>query len=237
MSMKALNILSLLIFISIFKQWNVEGRGMKIRCCLGFARHRYKSTFKIEYINHFWDHLIKYICRCSNCGPGTRCFFCEYLIAFHLGNWKPDSIPFKEPFIGMFDDIKEKLEADSQYFSQEIILGFFQKTLEGLTNDCKRCKDYQETINVSEYIKQASSRLGAIVGTSNFVSVALEEITKTLELLEKIPPALAVPRKVCYIKSNLTFILFSHVINFRVSTSSLRESGITFSEKMSTCKI
>ena len=98
----------------------------------------------------------------------------------------------------MFDDIKEKLEADSKYFSQEIILGFFQNTLDGLTNDCIRCKDYQETINVSEYIKQASSRLSAIVGTSNFVSVALEEITKTLELLEKIPPALAVPRKVCY---------------------------------------
>ena len=96
----------------------------------------------------------------------------------------------------MFDDIKEKLEADNQYFSQETILGFFQNTLDGLTNDCKRCKDYQETINVSEYVKQANSRLSALVGTSKFVSVALEEITKTLELLEKIPPALAAPRKV-----------------------------------------
>ena len=98
----------------------------------------------------------------------------------------------------MFDDIKEKLEGDIQYFSQETILGFFQNTLDGLTNDCKRCKDYQETVNVSEYLKQAISRLGALLGTSNsaFVSAALAEITKTLELLDKIPPKLAVPRKV-----------------------------------------
>ena len=146
--------------------------------------------------NPFLDQLIKYICRCHNCGPGTRCLFCEYLIAFHLGNWKPDSIPFKESFIGMFDDIKEKLEGDIEYFSQETILGFFQNTLDGLTNDCKRCKDYQETMNVSEYLKQAISRLSAIVGTSTsaFVKAALEEITKTIELLDKIPSKLAVPR-------------------------------------------
>ena len=96
----------------------------------------------------------------------------------------------------MFDDIKEKLEGDIEYFSQETILGFFQNTLDGLTNDCKRCKDYQETMNVSEYLKQAISRLSAIVGTSTsaFVKAALEEITKTIELLDKIPSKLAVPR-------------------------------------------
>ena len=135
----------------------------------------------------------------------------------------------------MFDDIKEKLEGDIEYFSQETILGFFQNTLDGLTNDCKRCKDYQETVNVSEYLKQAISRLGALVGTNNsaFVTATLEEITKTLELLDKIPPKLAVPRKVL-----LLYVCFYYLIHFklfRVSTSSLRESGITFSEKMSMC--
>ena len=180
MPMKALHILFLLGFISIFEQWHVEGKGMKLKCCKGFGR-----------------------VYCLNCGRGTRCHFCEYLIAYHLGipvpdgNWKPDSIPFKEPLIGMFDDIKEKLEADSQYFSQETILGLFKDTLDGLTNDCTRCKEYQETIDVSEYIKQASTRLGAIVdifSNSAFVIVALEDVTKTLELLEKIPSRLSVPR-------------------------------------------
>ena len=171
--MKAVHIFSLLIFISIFEQWNVEGKGMRLRCCKRFSVY------------------------CSRCAEGTRCHFCEYLIAYHLGNWIPNTIPFKEPLIGMFDDIKEKLESDNQKFSQETILGFFQETLDGLTNDCKRCKDYQETIDVTEYIRQASSRLSAIVGiysNSAYVTVALEEITKTIELLEKIPSGLSVPR-------------------------------------------
>ena len=103
----------------------------------------------------------------------------------------------------MFEDIKEKLESDSQYFSKETILGFFQDTLAGLREDCKHCKDYIETRNFYEYIEQASSRLGAVVGTSTlaFVTAALEEITETLKLLEKIPKALSVPRKVLSIIS------------------------------------
>ena len=100
----------------------------------------------------------------------------------------------------MFDDIKEKLESDNEYFSKETILGFFQDTLAGLKEDCKHCKDYKETKNFFEYTDQASSRLGAILGTSTsaFVTAALEEINKTLELLEKIPKALSVPRKVFF---------------------------------------
>ena len=173
--MKGVHILSLLIFIFIFEHWNVEGKkGMRLRCCKSFAVY------------------------CSRCAVGTRCHYCDYLIAYHLGNWTPDSIPFKEPLIGMFDDIKEKLESDSHYFSQQTILGFFRDTLDGLTNDCKRCKEHQETIDVTEHIKQASSRLSAIEGSNNgvFVTAAIEEITKTLELLEKIPYKLSVPRKV-----------------------------------------
>ena len=172
--MKAVHIFSLLIFISIFEQWNVEGKGMRLRCCKSLAVY------------------------CSRCAVGTRCHYCEYLIAYHLGNWIPDSIPFKEPLIGMFDDIKEKLESNSHYFSHSTILGFFRETLDGLTNDCKKCQEHQETIDVTEHIKQASSRLSAIVGSSNwaFVTAAIEEITKTLELLEKIPYKLSVPRKV-----------------------------------------
>ena len=171
MTMRVVHILSLLIFISIFDEWNVEGKGMRLPCCGSL--------------------------RCDSCRSGTRCLFCTYLIAFHLGfsNWVSDgSIPFKEPLIGMFDDIKQKLESNSQYFPQQTILGFFTETLDGLKNDCKQCNNHQEIVDVTEYIKQAGSRLSAIVGSSNwaFATAAIEEITKTLELLEKIPPELKV---------------------------------------------
>ena len=146
-----------------------------------------------------------YLCfRCFKCRSGTRCFYCEFLLAFHLGNWTPDSIPFKEPFIAMFDDIKEKLESNIYYFSQGTILGFFQDTLAGLKEDCTHCKDWIDTRTFFEYIERASSRLGAIKGTSTsaFVTEALRIINKTLELLENISKHRSVPR------ARKDFILF-----------------------------
>ena len=216
--MKALPIVFLFCFLSILENWNVEGRkGMKIKCCR-LARGHFGLRYIKLIINPMFLRSTDVISRCYKCNPGTRCFFCTFLIAFHLGNWNPDSIPFKEPFIGMFDDIKEKLESDPQYFSKETILGFFQDTLAGLKEDCEHCKDYQETTKFYEYIEQASSRLGAIVGnsTSTFVTAALGEITNTLELLEKIPKAMSVPRKVFSIISlniwrSLTIILGLHL--------------------------
>ena len=139
---------------------------------------------------------------CNSCGVGTRCLGCKCLIAFFLGiNWTTDTIPFKDPIIGMFNDIKEKLELNNQYYSQETILGFFRETHDVLTNDCEKCKDYQEILNLSDHISGATDRLGKIVGTNQgtFVTNALYEIALAINLLGKIPNTIYVPRDAFFI--------------------------------------
>ena len=72
-------------------------------------------------------------------------------------------IPFKEPFLDMFEDIKEKLEADPNTFSESTIIELFQNTTETLTQDCQSCKNYPEIVAVCDHTNQVSLKLGSML--------------------------------------------------------------------------
>ena len=96
--------------------------------------------------------LILYICdltcRCNPCGRGTRCISCGWLVEFcgvyDSNNTDHATLPFKLPYIEMFEDIKTGIiEGD---FSPLAIPEFFETTSSILFRECKNCGSDEDKI-------------------------------------------------------------------------------------------
>ena len=125
--------------------------------------------------------------RCYPCAVGQRCFYCTFLITFAL-QARPNGTPFKNQFIEMFQNTRENLKANSSFYEKQEIVGLFQNTTDGLTEDCELCKDYPALKDIATYARQVSSNLTLMEENKNenFITVALEEIVNTIDLFEKV---------------------------------------------------
>ena len=50
----------------------------------------------------------------------------------------------------MFQTFKDNLEANSSYYPENEIVGFFQETTEGLTQDCEHCENYPVITSIAD---------------------------------------------------------------------------------------
>ena len=136
-------------------------------------------------------------CRhCYPCATGQRCFYCTFLITFALLPPKTRiyGAPFKDQFVDMFLDTKENLEVNSSFYSEQEIVGLFQNTFEGLTEDCEDCKKVPSISSVANYTRQVSSILGSMEANNdqNFTAVAMEKIEEAIKLFEEVPSSISV---------------------------------------------
>ena len=95
----------------------------------------------------------------------------------------------------MFQTIKENLNANRTFYTNQEIVGFFQITTSGLKEDCENCKYYPIITNIMDYIRQAYQllqTLQALVNRDDFYLIAQSKIGKTIELFEQVPSHLSV---------------------------------------------
>ena len=98
--------------------------------------------------------------RCSNCGINTRCIQCTWLVAFckirddYIDDLVP--IPYKKPYIEMFEDIRDGILSGD--FSVEQITIFFEETSGELYRDCKDCENGKVIQPVAFAIREGSSK-------------------------------------------------------------------------------
>ena len=89
--------------------------------------------------------------RCSPCGRGTRCMSCTWLVAFcNIKDTNIDDllpIPYKRPYIEMFEDIKSGIVNGD--FSAEQVSIFLEDAQIELYRNCKDC-DFLTPNNISE---------------------------------------------------------------------------------------
>ena len=99
--------------------------------------------------SRFYNKTI-YVCRCSPCGTGTRCMSCTWLVAFcNIKDTNIDDllpIPYKKPYIEMFEDIKSGIINGD--FSAEQVAKFLEDAKMELYKDCKDC--YLTPNNISD---------------------------------------------------------------------------------------
>lgn len=184
------------LFLLTLLEFNVEGKfkGTKLSCCDINSQRDSNALLK-----------------CNRCETGTRCFWCDYLITFHLRprkqitrrntdaasyNALENELPFKEPFMPMFNDILESMlrRGFRAYVSpkeKEAIIQIFANTSESLTNEdeCLFCGQYPEIISVSEYARESAKNL---TKAFLFPSATIKYSWGILELLDKIPEDITV---------------------------------------------
>ena len=101
-----------------------------------------------------------HVCRCSPCGRGTRCMFCNWLVAFcKIKDTNVENlvaIPYKKPYIEMYEDIKSGIINGD--FSEEQVISFFEETSGELYRDCKACENGEELLPVAFAVRKGSNK-------------------------------------------------------------------------------
>ena len=94
----------------------------------------------------------------------------------------------------MFQNIFDILNVNNSFYQKEEIIGFFQNTTDGLTEDCEFCKDYPTIADIASYTSHVSSELMSMeqYNDENFINVALNKLEKTIELFTEVDSSISV---------------------------------------------
>ena len=147
--------------------------------------------------------------KCSPCGFGTRCLFCNWCLAFCYNcDWKKpegrsdtgqnDSVkepvygevdvPYKVSFMEMLEDIKIMLENDE--ISDTDVVEIFKMTADATKEDSKLCNNSLEIEEVSNMTQSFHLQLKNLIGKEEFNSVALNMTIQTNAVFESFPETL-----------------------------------------------
>ena len=150
--------------------------------------------------------------KCSPCGLGTRCLFCNWCLAFCYNcgsDWrKPkgrsdlnqtdDSVqkptygevdvPYKVSFMEMLDDIKTMLENDE--ISDTDVVEIFKMTSDATKEDSKLCNNSLEIEEISNLTESFYLQMKNLIGKEEFNAVALNMTIQTNTVFESLPETL-----------------------------------------------
>ena len=131
--------------------------------------------------------------RCSPCGRGTRCRFCTWCIVMHSSaagrsaTTNMVSLPYKQPFLNMFEDIQTRIAND--FYDNKEIIAIFGETSEALKEDYKNCGECSEVSSLSNYTSYALENLKDLEKQqpSSFKMSALSRSMEITRLLNEMP--------------------------------------------------
>ena len=150
--------------------------------------------------------------KCSPCGLGTRCLFCNWCLAFCYNcgrDWnKPrgrsdssqsnDSViepiygevdvPYKVSFMEMLADIRVMLENDE--ISDTDVVEIFKMTSDATKEDSKLCNNSLEIEEISNMTESFYLQMKNLIGKEEFNAVALNMTIQTNDVFESLPETL-----------------------------------------------
>ena len=152
--------------------------------------------------------------KCSPCGLGTRCLFCNWCLAFcYKGDRDRDGkrpegrsstgqiydsvieplygevdVPYKVSFTEMLDDIQTMLENDE--ISDTDVVEIFKMTADATKQDSKLCSNSFEIEEISNMTEQFYLQMKDLIGKEEFNAVALNLTIQTNAAFESLPETL-----------------------------------------------
>ena len=150
--------------------------------------------------------------KCSPCGLGTRCLFCNWCLAFcYKGDRdgkRPEGrsstgqiydsviepmygevdVPYKVSFTEMLDDIQTMLENDE--ISDTDVVEIFKMTADATKQDSKLCSNSFEIEEISNMTEQFYLQMKDLIGKEEFNAVALNLTIQTNAAFESLPETL-----------------------------------------------
>ena len=112
--------------------------------------------------------------RCSPCGRGTRCIFCQWCLCYcfkgnhttikrstdvneTLPEYGNEETPYKKPLIEMFRDLETLIQKEE--ISNIEIVELYKVTSEALSKDCEICDDVPEIEELRKVTKSIHEKL------------------------------------------------------------------------------
>ena len=142
--------------------------------------------------------------KCSPCGLGTRCIFCNWCLAFCFScgeaaarseseyvphpTYGDVDVPYKVSFSEMLEDIQVMLEEDE--ISDSDVVEIFKMTAEATREDSKLCNNSLEIEEISNLTESFYLELKHLIGSEEFNSVALDKTSQTNAMFESLPDSL-----------------------------------------------
>ena len=152
--------------------------------------------------------------RCSPCGEGTRCVFCNWCVGLCIkpkewtnttqakdreiandnstatGTYNDGMIevPYKNSFLEMFKDIENGILNDD--ITELDVVELYRITSLVLEEDCGVCDHSPEIEELRNFTMHVHGILESLIGSDQFQSVALEETNRTRTKIEELPETL-----------------------------------------------
>ena len=150
--------------------------------------------------------------RCSPCGEGTRCVFCNWCVGLCIKpkEWTNQTeaktrqirnenssttyndgmieVPYKNSFLEMFKDIENGILADD--ITELDVVELYRITSFVLEEDCSVCDHSPEIEELRNFTLTVHGILENLIGSDQFRSRALEETNRTRTMIEELPESL-----------------------------------------------
>ena len=142
--------------------------------------------------------------RCSPCGRGTRCSFCNWCLGYcynkdpkqrslqnETDEFGDTEVPYKLPFIQMFEDLVTLIEKDD--ISDIDVVELYKVTFYVLREDCMLCDNSKEIGELKKQVKLTHRKLKELLKSKGitvedeFKKTALQKTRETLIITDKIP--------------------------------------------------
>ena len=140
--------------------------------------------------------------RCSPCGEGTRCKFCEWCTGYcsppasdkksraeqnitHNITYGSEPAPYKTPFLDIFRDLERLIKGD--HISELDVVDIYRIISETTREDCIICNQQPDLDRLSNFTQNISEDLRKIVGEPEFKNTAIEKTVETYSEVDDLP--------------------------------------------------
>ena len=137
--------------------------------------------------------------RCSPCGKGTRCLFCNWCLGFCYqgGAAKNAEIeygsveaPYKTPLLDLIRDLDTLIKGD--FISQSEIVQLYDSISQSTRKDCTICNNQPDLDKLSFFTESVQKELESLIGKEQFKNKALEKTSQTSTMVQNLPSSIKI---------------------------------------------
>ena len=136
--------------------------------------------------------------RCSPCGKGSRCTYCEWCTGYCSPPGKTrarttendieygsEEAPYKTPFLDIFRDLERLISGG--FISDLDVVNVYRSISETTRDDCTICNQQPDLDRLSNFTYNVSEILRPLIGDKEFKTHAINKTITTYSEVESLP--------------------------------------------------
>ena len=139
--------------------------------------------------------------KCSPCGKGSRCNFCEWCTGYcrkagsknaraeenetNIPEYGSEEAPYKTPFLDIFRDLERLIKGD--LIADLDVVNIYRSISETTREDCDICDQQPDLDRLSNFTFNVSEILRPLVGEEEFKTNAINKTVTTYSEVNDLP--------------------------------------------------